>query len=116
MRIHYRAERKRHTGVGHRSIEELPTRFHESFLFQRHPAPANIKQVAACGLLRVGDTGSEQSPETRGLRTISGLSEAECEAIATDATLCELVLLWSTLDTSIRQAIVAIARSSSRAQ
>ena len=60
----------------------------------------------------MGDTGSEHSPETRGISMVPGIGEAECEAIASDATLRDLIRLWSALDVSVRQAIAVIARRS----
>ena len=63
----------------------------------------------------MGDTGSEQSPESPCFRVIAGLSEAECEAILENAGLRELVLLWSTLEVSVQNAIIAIVRNGQRA-
>ncbi|TWU58507.1 hypothetical protein Poly51_12860 [Rubripirellula tenax] len=39
---------------------------------------------------------------------IPGIGEAECEALATDSTLRELVRLWSTLSDEAKQIIVSI--------
>ncbi len=61
-------------------------------------------------LKAAGDTGSEQSPETRGFRIIHGIGEAEYEALCTDAALRELVRLWSTLSDEAKQIIVSIVQ------
>ncbi len=42
---------------------------------------------------------------------IPRIGEAECEALSTDATIRELVQLWSTLDPSVQRAILTIAQS-----
>ncbi len=60
----------------------------------------------------MGDEGLDNIAETSCFAAFFGLPEADCEAIAKDATLRDLVRLWSTLDTSVQQAIIAIVRCS----
>ena len=65
--------------------------------------------------MQMADTGSEQSPETRGFAMVACLSEAECEALSSVAARRELVRLWSSLDVSVQNAIIAIVRNGQRA-
>ena len=62
----------------------------------------------------MGVEGLDESDKTHTNTLFEILPEAECEAIARDATLRELVRLWSTLDIGVQQAIIAIVRSSAR--
>ncbi|TWT76193.1 hypothetical protein CA13_66840 [Planctomycetes bacterium CA13] len=58
----------------------------------------------------MGDTGSEHSPETRGISMIPGIGEAECEALSNDAALRSVVQAWSTLNQPIREMIAILVR------
>jgi hypothetical protein len=60
----------------------------------------------------VGDTECESAADSLENTLISKPGDALSDVIARDATLCELVLLWSSLDESIRKAIVTIVRQS----
>ena len=62
----------------------------------------------------MGIEGLENMPQTLGNNGFTGLGKAECEAIRTNAALRDLVRVWSTLDPSVQQAIVAIAQSATR--
>ena len=71
------------------------------------PPPAVI--LGQSGL--VGDAGSEHSAETREIIRLAEQGDALSDAIRADASLRTLVLLWSALDESIRQAILTIAQN-----
>ena len=60
----------------------------------------------------MGDTECESAADSLENTLISKPGDALSDVIARDATLCELVLLWSSLDESIRKAIVTIVRQS----
>ena len=60
----------------------------------------------------MGDTGRECAADSLENTSISKPGDALSDVIASDATLCELVLLWSSLDEPIRQAILTIAKRS----
>jgi len=62
----------------------------------------------------MGVEGLDSSPKTSCYATFIGMGEAECEALANNATLRDLVRLWSTLDQSVQDAIIAIVRWSAR--
>ena len=59
---------------------------------------------------QVPPEGCEICRRIRAIAVLLDLPEEECEALAQDATLRELVHHWSTLDESMRQAILTIAR------
>jgi hypothetical protein len=59
------------------------------------------RTLGFAGFSGVGDTEFEYARETQGISMIPGIGEAECEALSSDATLRELVQLWSTLDTTV---------------
>ncbi len=65
-------------------------------------------------LARMSVAGLDSSPETSCFAALLGMDEAESEAIGKDATLRELVWLWSTLEQSVQDAIIAIVRSLAR--
>ncbi len=64
--------------------------------------------------VKVGVPGSEILTETPVNLRIENIREAESEAIPLASALRELVHLWSTLDTSAQQAVLAIVRSSAK--
>ena len=59
----------------------------------------------------MGDTECESADDSLENTSISKPGDALSDVIARDATLCELVLLWSSLDANARSAISAIVRS-----
>ncbi len=60
----------------------------------------------------MGVEGRETLSETSPFAAFFGLPEAEREALGKDASLRDLMRLWSTLDQSVQQAILAMVRSS----
>lgn len=71
------------------------------------------KKPAFAGFFRMGDTGSEYAPESPCFEAFAELGEAESEALSSDATLRDLVRLWSTLSKETKDISSAIIKSRS---